>query len=59
MPPYLIRLRDKANVPMVYVSHTAAEERRIATHVVMLDAGRVVASGGLELLKETDVYQPE
>ena len=39
---------------MVYVSHTAAEVRRIATDVVRLDAGRVTASGGLELLDETD-----
>jgi molybdate transport system ATP-binding protein len=48
--PYLVRLRDEAGVPMVYVSHTAAELRRIATNVVRLDAGRVVATGGLELL---------
>jgi len=48
--PYLIRLRDSANVPMVYVSHAAAEVRRIATTVVLLDAGHVVASGGVELL---------
>ena len=48
--PYLIRLRDEAGVPIVYVSHTAAELRRIATTVVRLDAGRVVATGGLELL---------
>jgi ABC-type molybdate transport system ATPase subunit len=39
---------------MVYVSHTAAEVRRIATNVVRLDAGRVTASGGLELLDEPD-----
>ena len=48
--PYLVRLRDDARVPMVYVSHTAAELRQIATNVVRLDAGRVVASGGIELL---------
>ncbi|HXD15146.1 MAG TPA: molybdenum ABC transporter ATP-binding protein [Xanthobacteraceae bacterium] len=52
--PYLVRLRDDAGVPMVYVSHTAAELRRIATTVVRLDAGRVLASGGIELLDETD-----
>jgi molybdate transport system ATP-binding protein len=52
--PYLIRLRDEAAVPMVYVSHTAAELRRIATTVVRLDAGRVLASGGIELLDEAD-----
>ena len=48
--PHLVRLRDQADVPMVYVSHTAAELRQIATNVVRLDAGRVVASGGIELL---------
>ena len=52
--PYLVRLRDDAGVPMVYVSHTAAEVRRIATTVVRLNAGRVVATGGLELLKEAE-----
>jgi ABC-type molybdate transport system ATPase subunit len=40
---------------MVYVSHTVAEVRRIATTVVRLDTGRVVAAGGLDLLKDADV----
>ena len=35
--PYLERLRDEVGVPMVYVSHHAAELRRIATSVVRLD----------------------
>ena len=39
--PYLVRLRDEAHVPMVYVSHQAGELRRIATTVVRLDGGRV------------------
>ena len=41
--PYLERLRDDARVPMVYVSHNAAEIRRIASSVVWLDGGRVIA----------------
>jgi molybdate transport system ATP-binding protein len=48
--PYLERLRDEARVPMIYVSHDAGEVRRLATRVVMLDGGRVTASGGVELL---------
>jgi len=48
--PYLVRLRDEGEIPMVYVSHIAAEVRQIATHVVRLDEGRVFAAGGLELL---------
>lgn len=53
--PYLVRLRDEAGIPIVYVSHTAAELRRIATTVVRLDAGHVVGAGGLELLDGVDV----
>lgn len=48
--PYLERLRDEARVPLIYVSHNAAELRRIATRVVQLEAGAVVSSGGIELL---------
>jgi molybdate transport system ATP-binding protein len=52
--PYLVRLRDDAGVPIVYVTHMPAEVRRIATTVVRLDNGRVVATGGLELLDAAD-----
>jgi molybdate transport system ATP-binding protein len=48
--PYLERLRDESGVPMVYVSHQADEVRRIAETVVRIDNGRVVATGGVELL---------
>src|SRR5437899_2006051 len=48
--PYLVRLRDEAGVPMVYVSHDAGEMRQLATHVVMLKRGRVIAFGGTEVL---------
>jgi molybdate transport system ATP-binding protein len=48
--PYLLRLRDDAKVPMLYVSHNAAEVARIATQVVRIEGGRIVAQGGLELL---------
>jgi molybdate transport system ATP-binding protein len=48
--PYLVRLRDDAKVPMLYVSHLADEVRAIATQVVRIEDGRVVAQGGLELL---------
>jgi molybdate transport system ATP-binding protein len=52
--PHLVRLRDHAGVPMVYVSHTAAELRKIATNVVKLEAGHVAACGGLELLDQAE-----
>jgi len=52
--PYLIRLRDKAGVPMVYVSHAAAELHLIATNVIRMDGGKVVAADGPDLIKEAD-----
>jgi molybdate transport system ATP-binding protein len=48
--PYLERLRDEAHVPLIYVSHDAAEIKRIASRVVRLDSGKVVETGGAGLL---------
>ena len=48
--PYLVRLRDEAGIPMVYVSHDADEMRQLATQIVMLKRGRVTAFGGAEVL---------
>jgi molybdate transport system ATP-binding protein len=48
--PYLARLRDEANVPMIYVSHQAGEIQKLCSQVVRIEDGRVQASGGLELL---------
>src|ERR1700743_1108731 len=44
--PYLVRLRDEAGIPMVYVSHDAAEMRQLATQIVLLQRGRVRSCGG-------------
>ena len=43
--PYLERLRDELRLPILYVSHSVAEVARLATTIVLLDGGRVVASG--------------
>lgn len=48
--PYLARLRDEAGIPMVYVSHDAAELRQLATQIVMLRRGQVTAFGGVKVL---------
>lgn len=48
--PYLVRLRDEAGIPMVYVSHDAAELRQLATQIVMLKGGRITAFGGVKVL---------
>ena len=48
--PYLVRLRDEAGIPMVYVSHDASELRKLATQVAIIRRGRVTAFGGSEVL---------
>jgi molybdate transport system ATP-binding protein len=53
--PYLQRLRDDAKVPMIYVSHDAAELKSIATRVVRLGDGRVMSTGSTEILDERPV----
>ena len=55
--PYLVRLRDEVNVPMVYVSHDADEMRQLATQIVMLKRGRVTAFGGVEVLPPDPVVR--
>ena len=46
--PLIERLRDEFRIPIVYVSHSVEEVGRLASRVVVLDAGRVVAVGGVE-----------
>ena len=54
--PYLERLRDQLGLPILYVSHSASEVARLADHLVVLDKGRVVASGPLtETLARLDL----
>lgn len=45
--PYFERLRDAFAIPILYVSHQFDEVLRLATRVVLLDNGRVVAEGDI------------
>lgn len=54
--PFLERLRDELDIPVLYVSHAPDEVARLADHIVVLDAGRVLAAGGLvETLARVDL----
>lgn len=45
--PYLERLRDHSDLPILYVSHSMAEVARLAADIVVLQAGRVLRSGSV------------
>jgi molybdate transport system ATP-binding protein len=55
--PFIERLRDDARVPIVYVSHAVPEVVRLATTLVLLSDGRVVATGPTaEVLGRLDLF---
>jgi len=54
--PYLQRLHDELEIPLLYVSHAPDEVARLADHLVAIEAGRVVASGPItEILSRLDL----
>ncbi|MFI7836012.1 molybdenum ABC transporter ATP-binding protein [Pseudomonas asiatica] len=54
--PYLERLHDELDIPLVYVSHAQEEVARLADHLVLLEQGQAVASGPIgETLARLDL----
>jgi molybdate transport system ATP-binding protein len=54
--PYLERLHDELEMPVLYVSHAPDEVARLADHIVVMEAGRAVAQGPLaETLARLDL----
>lgn len=43
--PYFERLRDEVEIPILYVTHSAAEVARLATTVVALEDGHITGQG--------------
>ena len=46
--PYLELLHRELDIPVFYVSHAIDEVARLADHLLLLDQGRIVASGALQ-----------
>lgn len=54
--PYLEELHRLLELPVVYVTHSMEEVTRLADHLVLLEAGKVVAAGALaDLLTRLDL----
>lgn len=48
--PFLDRLHDELSIPMIYVSHSIDEVSRLCDHLLLIDNGKIVASGELHAL---------
>jgi molybdate transport system ATP-binding protein len=56
--PYLERLNNSFDIPIIYVSHSMDEVARLADHILVLDKGKVVAEGELtEVFSRIDLPQ--
>ncbi|WLH33247.1 molybdenum ABC transporter ATP-binding protein [Pseudomonas sp. FP2196] len=54
--PYLQRLHDELDIPVLYVSHAQDEVARLADHLVLLNDGKALASGPIgETLARLDL----
>jgi len=54
--PYLERLHRQLDIPVLYVSHALDEVTRLADNIVILEKGRVIASGAIhETLTRLDL----
>lgn len=45
--PYLTRLHDALEIPVLYVTHSGDEVAQLADHIVVMDGGQVLADGPL------------
>jgi len=45
--PYLERMHEELQIPVIYVSHALDEVARLADHLVLIERGHVIASGVL------------
>ncbi len=54
--PYLERLHQELSIPIIYVSHSIDEVARLADHLVLMDKGKVRATGAInQIFTRTDL----
>ncbi len=49
--PFLERLHERLSLPVIYVSHDMEEVERLADHLLLMEAGQIIASGPLAQLQ--------
>ncbi len=57
--PYIETLRQKAGMPIIYISHAMQEVLRLADNMVLIENGTVIASGpATEVFAQADLQSP-
>lgn len=56
--PFLERLGQQINIPILYVTHSMSEILRLADHLVLLDQGRELISGPIEQVWSSSLMRP-
>ena len=58
--PYLLRVRDRLQIPFLYVTHNAGEARAVAREAIVLREGALTFAGAPdEALRSTSLVDPE
>jgi molybdate transport system ATP-binding protein len=55
--PFLVRLRDRFSIPMLYVSHQYEEVLQLASYLALIDEGKILAAGHLSQLSQLQALQ--
>ena len=55
--PYLDKLHNELNIPIVYVTHSVEEMARLADHIVLFDNGQIVDSNSAAQVLSNPSYQ--
>jgi len=56
--PFLETLAQRVKIPIIYVSHSLNEIMRLADHLVVIEQGKVAASGMIEEVWSSNVMRP-
>lgn len=56
--PYLEKLSQQVNIPIIYVTHSIEEIIRLASQLLLLERGKVIACGELESVWASEALRP-
>lgn len=56
--PFLESLAQEIQIPILYVTHSLDEILHLADHMLLMDSGRVVASGDIETMWGSNAFKP-